>query len=253
MDRFNLLAAGPDNPLFRFELRPDLDDKDLILVAVVVCLLLGHATYTDIMRGRLIYNSTTVALACVCFATAPLIFANPLPHIAFGLLVLLLPLFFTAIGGMGMGDLKLYTALSPLFGPALLALWFIAAVVTVLYSIPTMIKTRRDAKRRGIKLPKGKRLGSVPAGPGIAYSVPITAALAGVDLGLAALMALLITVAAVTWHFCAFLNARAQEHAEAEAAASVRSGKASSAADGDGDALEGETAEALGQEAAERD
>lgn len=190
--------TGADNPLFRFDLRPDLAAGDLIGLGIVLALLLGHAAYTDVFCGKVIRNTTNMAIAAAALAVVPLVYERPLVHLAWaaGIIVALGLIWF--IGAIAAGDLKLYSALAILLGPAAIALVFISFVVIIVYSVPLMIRTRRQVRATGQELPRGERLGKPAAAPGIALSVPLTLWAAGVEpLYVAALAGGIVAAAAL--------------------------------------------------------
>jgi Flp pilus assembly protein protease CpaA len=156
----------------------------LIPLGLSIAGLLSYAAFTDIYRQRIIYNWTSLALILLSWSAVPLLFANPGAHLAWGMIPVAISFFMYLAGGQGGGDLKLYFALGPLFGPVGFLYFLLSSLLIIGYSLP-------GAFRRGYQRDKpfGQRLGSTPAAPGIALAVPLTAALAGVPwlaaLGLA--------------------------------------------------------------------
>lgn len=211
-----LLSPGSGNPLLDLHLSAGVDIHQLWPAAIILAILLGHVCFTDIFKGRRIYNSTTLAVACLGFAVASLAFHHPLTQVLLGLAIVILPFGLSVFGGMGMGDVKLYAGLAPLFGVATLPLYFIAAVITVAYSIPVMVTTRRKAGAAGEKLPRGQRLGSAPAGPGIAFGVPVTLCALGVSPLHAGVLAAVIVLSCAGFWFLDRVDADMNQRMVAE-------------------------------------
>lgn len=171
--------------LFDLTLRSSLDAAVLWPALLVICALLAHAAYTDIFRGNIIRNSTTLALFCVAVALTPLLWENPKEHLywVLGDLVLLVAIY--VVGAMKEGDVKLYAGLAVLLGPAFFFLAMISWLVILIYALPTMIRARR---RRATG--RGMRLGTAPGGPGIAAAFPLVLLGYGLDpLHVAAMLA----------------------------------------------------------------
>lgn len=160
---------------FDLALRPNLDAGVLWPALLVICALLAHAAYTDIFRGNIIRNSTTLALFCLAVALAPLLWENPLHHLYWVLGDLVFLMLIYLVGAMKEGDIKLLAGLAVLLGPAFFFLTLISWIVILIYALPTMVKARR---RRITK--RGMRLGTAPGGPGIAIAFPLVLAGYGV-------------------------------------------------------------------------
>lgn len=183
-------------PLFETSLRPGVTPALLASGAFCLTLLLAYASYTDMFRGHVIFNMTSLGVICVSWALVPLVFENPLPHVLWGLIPVLFSFVMVMMGAQGAGDFKLYLGLCPLVGPAGIVLFFLSTVVTLIYSIPIAVRSYK--KNKGKKVKKGHRLGVAPAGPGIATALPLTMILMGAPvlygLGMLAAGVLMVTV-----------------------------------------------------------
>ena len=162
-----------------------LEFAQLWPAVLVICVLLAHAVYTDTFHGWIIKNSTALALFCAAAAITPLLFADLDRHLIFAAVTFAV-IFVLALvtGGIGMGDVKLYAGLFLLAGPAAPALFMLSVVSVLAYALPTRVVGRvrarlRDGEWEGKGF--GNRLGHVPAAPGIALAVPLTALAYGVD------------------------------------------------------------------------
>ena len=182
--------------LFDLGLRPGLGLAELAPIVLIITALLAYASYTDIFRGQIIPNGLTGALFLLTIAAIPLLFEDHLPHLALGLIPVLFSFGLVVIGGQGGGDFKLYCSLGPLLGPAGVALFFLSALVTLVYALPLGIANYdRQAQF-------GHRMGHAPAGPGIALAFPITLVFLGLPLGYgAALIALQVVLVAAFWRW----------------------------------------------------
>lgn len=168
-----------------------------LIVAFVVSVLLGHAAFTDIFKGRIIKNYITLSLAVLSLALVPFVYNNIASHVLAAIAVIVFVLIIGAIGAVAMGDVKLYAALTLLIGKAGLYMLFLSWFIIILYSITIMYKAVQKAKKTGEKPPRGQRLGQAPGAPGIVIAFYIT--LVGVGVALPVVLALfgvsLLTVA----------------------------------------------------------
>jgi len=180
--------------MFDVPLRAGVSTSMLLPFAILLTALLAYAVYTDLFRGHVILNQTSMAIFVLCIAVLPFLVDDPLEHAAWGLIPVVISLVMVMVGGQGGGDFKLYAGLCPLFGPAGFAFFLISSVIVLIYSIPSALVHAKA--NRGKQLPFGHRLGAQPAGPGIALAVPVTLALMGYSLlfclGMAAVGALLV-------------------------------------------------------------
>lgn len=132
---------------------------------VALTILLGICAYTDLYQGWIIKNEVTGAIAVITTVSSLFLFDSPVKHflIAAAMIVVIFALYM--FGVFREGDLKIFSALAMLLAQGVVLMIFMSFTLIVLYSIPTMIKS---FKSRDVAQARGHRLGSAPAGPGIA-------------------------------------------------------------------------------------
>jgi len=207
MNSFVLFHAGQSNPLFRLGLDHHLSTATLWPALAVICLLLGHAAYTDLAGGRIIKNGTTGALFCVAVVLLPFLYQHPEKHLIWVGVALAFLAFLYLFGAVAEGDVKLYAGLAVLLGKAMVALFFISWMLIIIYSIPIIVVTWKERRRRKQQASGdavidkfGQRLGAGPGGPGIALAFPITVWAIGAS-SLQTLALIGIEAAAVAWFY----------------------------------------------------
>ena len=181
--------------LLDLHLRPFVTLPELIPLGVIFALLLGYASYTDIFRNKYISDVASLGLVFASWAALPLLWADSekMLYWALGASAFFILLF--VIGAIADGDLKIYLAYAALLGPASLLVAFLSWVIIIIYSLPIMIRARRQGGQK-----KGERLGVAPGGPGIALALPLSLPLMGVPLfAAAALLAGMILMVALCW------------------------------------------------------
>ena len=167
--------------LVRPHLRAGLDTGQLTVGVLLISVLLGVCSFTDLFRDRRIPNVITHSLLLAGLAAAPLLFANPASAlINAGVLGGLLFTMAITTSGVGMGDVKLYTALTLLLGPAGWLLYLVSIPIGLIYGLPF-----GQAQKRG----RMRKFG-VPMAPAIALAFPVTLAALGLSAGQATFLAL---------------------------------------------------------------
>jgi Flp pilus assembly protein protease CpaA len=157
-------------------IRPELGFRQLAVGLALLALLLGYSFYTDI-HGRVIKNHVTVPLILAGLAAAPLLYPHTGRALLIGVGTALVLFLFSLTGGFGLGDAKLLTALAFLFGKAVLAVFFLAGGVALLYSLPVAILAARQ-KRQGNFEGKIRKI-ALPFGPAICLTAAVPVAVSG--------------------------------------------------------------------------
>lgn len=190
------LLPSTDNPLLHPDMKMFEVGPMMIIGAILLALLLGHAIYTDIFCGKIIRNEVTGTTWILGLISIPFLYEN------FGSLALIILgiyffLFLILLSGAAkMGDIKLYAGLTLFLSWAGIYMIFLSWFVVIVYSIPIMIKTVRDNKAAGIKAERGQRLGQAPAGPSIVIAFYLTVGFMGADWKYVGAMALISLITA---------------------------------------------------------
>jgi hypothetical protein len=165
--------------------------------AFIAAVLLGFAAYTDLFRGRIIYNEVNAALAFIGLGMGIWLFRDHLGShfLWFGVSAVVL-IAITMIGAIKEGDLKLYLALALFFDKGISFLVIASFVIIIVYGIPGAVRKIRQQRASGNWDQRGQRLGMPPGGPGIALAVPLTLYVSNVP-GFACLAFLLVEVGVV--------------------------------------------------------
>lgn len=143
----DLLSADPlNNPLLDLGLRPDLYEPWLVVLGVVFIAAFCYASFCDLWRGRLTPNWFTHGLIAFALLAGPLLFEDWVAHLVVGALMGLMFIVLWRIGGIGMGDVKLFTGLGLMFGLAGILMVALAQILSVLVSLPIAIATRQGRK-----------------------------------------------------------------------------------------------------------
>jgi hypothetical protein len=180
MNSLYLFQRGSENPLLDLNLAP-ISEQTVAFFAILIALLLGHTIYTDIHRGRVIRNWTTLLIGAVAVVGSFFIYEDILAHYLMVLAALAVLFVLAFIGAFKMGDIKLYLGLSIALGKAVFPLMMISWIVIILYSIPIMRAKIKENKKNSDKEPRGMRLGTAPGGPGIAIAFPLTLYMIGIE------------------------------------------------------------------------
>lgn len=163
-------------PLGALSLRGGVSAGELAWGAAVLAMLLGHAAYTDLFRGRVIRNTTNACIALGALAFVPLIFAHPWHHLLWsGIVIALIVLLYVGRLIPGEGDAKLYGALAIVFAQGTVILAFISFFVVILYGLPLLVRNHVEAHRQH----RSAGLTKAPMAPGIALAYPLTLLAAG--------------------------------------------------------------------------
>lgn len=169
-------------------LRATVGHQQIIAGVVIVAVLLGVCSFTDLFRGRRIPNVISVSMIVAGMAAAPMLHVNPavayINALALGTLLFVAAI---ATGGIGVGDIKLYTALTLLLGPAGWLLYFVSLAIGILYGVP--LAAAQQSGRIG-------KFGT-PMAPAIALAFPVSLALLGVSVPHAAALAVIELVICV--------------------------------------------------------
>lgn len=151
--------------------------KLFLPLGVVVSLVLGWLSYTDLLQNKSVPNTGSMGLLFVSLAVFSFIYPDAQEHIfwALGLSAFFLVIFL--IGAVADGDMKLYLAFSWFLGPAALLAALLSWIIVFLYSLPIIFRTLKSKEKKK----PGQRLGVAPAVPAIALSLPLTLALLGLE------------------------------------------------------------------------
>lgn len=139
---FYLLTPDPDeNPLLSLTLRAGdgvlTSSAFIAVLAICGCLLLAYGSWTDLFCDKVIPNWVTGGIALTGVVLAPFMFEDWTTHylVAVGVCaVFFVPVF--VLGAMGLGDVKLWAALSFFFGISTVYLVFGSMVIATIVGLP---------------------------------------------------------------------------------------------------------------------
>lgn len=145
--QINFLSGdSASNPLLDMGLRPDLFGSWLIVLGVLLVIGLSYSSFADLWRGRLTPNWFTHGLIGFALLAGPLLFEDWVLHLAIGAGTALVFGLLWQIGGIGMGDVKLYVGLALLFGSAGILIIALAQIVSALVGVPVALLSGRGRK-----------------------------------------------------------------------------------------------------------
>lgn len=172
------------SPLDLFDhLRPHLADGitpgKLIVAGVILSVLLGVCSWTDLFRDRFFPNAVTGGLLLGAAAAVPLLYPHPAGVYAnAAIMATALVVLAELTRGVGYGDIKVYVVFALLLGPLSWMAYLVSVCLALPYGLPMSYRNGAAQRKKG-----------VPMGPAIALSLPVTLALVGVDPALCAAMA----------------------------------------------------------------
>lgn len=173
----------------------DVSDKPLWAIMLVIVALLGYAFYTDLFKDRIITNSTTLSLATISFATSIFVYQDLAFHFIVAGVFIFALLLVTLFADFGGGDFKIFSALALLLGAAVIPLFLLMCIITLIMSLPQIIRNFKKRKEAG-----KFKMGHAPLAPGTAIAFPILLAI----MGLSPLKALIILAGiflSVGWYY----------------------------------------------------
>lgn len=144
--QISFFSPDPDlNPLLRIHPRPDV--PEWWWAACIGLLLAGLAwsVFTDLFRGRRIPNEFSHSLIVVGIVVPALLYSSwQWNYASAAILVAVFGLGFL-LGGVGLGDVKLYLGLGLVLGPPAIAAVFLAQILAVAVAVPIAL-VRRNRK-----------------------------------------------------------------------------------------------------------
>lgn len=154
-EQINFFSSDPvANPLLDVGLRPGVFTAWLVVLGIIFIAAFSYASFCDLWRGRLTPNWFTEGTIAFAILAGPLMFENWVTHFVIGGVVAVILLgFWHLSGGIGMGDVKLFTGLCLLFGPAGVMIVALAQFLAVPVSVPIAILSRRGRKLPVVMFP----------------------------------------------------------------------------------------------------
>lgn len=131
------------NPLLRFDLSGSVSTTWALIWGAVLLAGLLWGAWSDLFRGRHVPNALAWVGLSVGVVAVPLFAAHPLWHYATALGMALIFGAGAMMGGVGMGDVKLYVVLALLLGIPAIAIVFLSHVLALLVAGLIILLQRR--------------------------------------------------------------------------------------------------------------